>query len=41
MKALLDHGLLTALISALIAPTPYGADGDHEGDIQLEANILR
>ena len=41
MKALLDHGLLTALVSALITPTPYGADGEHEGDIQLEANILR
>ncbi|TFY65306.1 hypothetical protein EVG20_g5648 [Dentipellis fragilis] len=39
LKALKDHELLKALVRALIAPTPHGANGDEEGDVDLEERI--
>jgi hypothetical protein len=41
MKALHEHGILTALISALIAPTPHGADGESDGDVDFEEKVIR
>jgi hypothetical protein len=41
LKALREHRLLAALISALTAPTPHGSDGESEGDIDFEEKIVR
>ena len=41
MKALQEQGLLSALISALTAPVPHGADGETERDVTLEEQIVR
>ncbi|KAA1474088.1 nucleotide exchange factors-like protein [Dentipellis sp. KUC8613] len=39
LKALKDHELLKALVRALVTPTPHGANGDEEGDVDLEERI--
>jgi hypothetical protein len=39
--ALREHGLLGALVSALTAPTPYGEDGESEGDANFEEIVVR
>lgn len=41
VKALEDRGLLQALVKALVAPIPYGQDGELEGDADFEENIAR
>jgi hsp70-interacting protein len=41
VKALEEHGLLHALVRALIAPVPYGRDGESEGDADFEEKIVR
>jgi hypothetical protein len=41
LKALREHGLLDALISALITPMPHGDDGESEGDIDFEEKVVR
>ena len=41
VKALEEHGLLHALIRTLIAPVPYGQDGESEGDADFEENVVR
>ena len=41
VKALEERGLLRALIRALIAPVPYGRDGESEGDADFEENVVR
>lgn len=33
--------LLDALISALVEPVPFGADGENEKDVEFEGNIAR
>lgn len=41
VEALEEHGLLQALIRALIAPVPYGQDGESEGDADFEEKIVQ
>jgi len=36
-----DGSLLDALISALVEPVPFGADGENERDAEFEANVVR
>lgn len=33
--------LLDALISALVEPIPFGADGDNERDVEFQENVVR
>jgi hypothetical protein len=40
-EALEDRGLLRALVRTLIAPVPYGQDGESEGDADLEEKVVR
>ena len=41
LQALREQGLLGTLISALTSPTPHGADGESERDVDLEEKIIR
>ncbi|KAH9943906.1 nucleotide exchange factors-like protein [Amylocystis lapponica] len=41
LNALQEHGLLDALVSSLASPTPYGPDGESEGDPDFEEKIVR
>lgn len=47
MKALQSNtapdgsSLLDALISALVEPVPFGADGDNERDVEFQENVVR
>ena len=41
MKALHEHGLLTALIAAFTEPTPHGVDGESNEDVDFEENTVR
>jgi len=41
VKALEERGLLQALVRALIAPVPYGQDGESEGDEDFEEKIVQ
>ena len=33
--------LLDALISALVEPVPFGADGENERDVEFQENVVR
>lgn len=41
LEALKTRGILSALVRALVAPRPHGADGEEEGDVDLEEKIVR
>ncbi|KZT00287.1 nucleotide exchange factors-like protein [Laetiporus sulphureus 93-53] len=41
LKALDEHGLLQALISAMASPTPHGPDGETEGDADFDEKVIR
>jgi len=41
LKALRERGLLQVLVHELTSPTPYGVDGEREGDSDLEEKIVR
>lgn len=41
LKALEEHGLLQALVSAVTSPTPHGVDGEHEGDADFDEKVMR
>ena len=41
LQALREQRLLPTLISALTTPTPHGADGENERDLDLEEKIIR
>lgn len=41
VEALEERGLLQALVRALIAPVPYGQDGESEGDADFEEKVVR
>ena len=36
-----DGSLLDALISALVEPIPFGADGENERDVEFQENVVR
>ncbi|THH12431.1 hypothetical protein EW146_g7706 [Bondarzewia mesenterica] len=40
-RALREHGLLPVLIRAFTSPTPHGADGESEGDVDFEEKVAR
>ena len=33
--------LLDALVSALVEPVPFGADGENERDVEFQENVVR
>jgi hsp70-interacting protein len=41
VEALEDRGLLRTLVKALVAPVPYGEDGESEGDADFEEKVVR
>lgn len=41
LRALREHNILSVLIRELTSPTPYGADGEREGDIDFEEKVVR
>lgn len=41
LEAFKKHGILSALVQALVSPTPHGPDGETEGDLDLEEKIVR
>ena len=40
-KSAHDSTLLDALISALVEPVPFGADGENERDVEFQENVVR
>ena len=36
-----SSSLLDALVSALVEPVPFGADGENERDVEFQENVVR
>ncbi|KZV75820.1 Fes1-domain-containing protein [Peniophora sp. CONT] len=41
LQAMTEYGILGALVSALVSPSPHGPDGETEGDVDLDEKIVR
>lgn len=41
LRAFEERGVLSALVSALADPVPFGPDGESEGDVDFEEQVLK